>query len=292
MSIAVSRDMQWMATGSMTREAGTAIWSLPRRMLLLRISPYYSSTVAFTPDSQALMRAWDTMNAWSVPAGQRIWEFMPVYGGVVDVGVSGSSVTWFVALGPTGQWFATNWGSGVKVGSTIDNSFDLTLAARRPYAAAAFSPDGKTLATSGPALWSLPDGQRIWPAATPAPSNGDNSALDNWVAFSPDGTYILVSDFAPTGPWVTDDKSYTTVSKLYRASDGALVRDFGTSLSRRPAFSPDGSWIVAGRAVFPLLSGPPVYLSPTPGDGVSAFAPDGTIAFGGSDGIVRLFCPQ
>ncbi len=105
-------------------------------------------------------------------------------------------------------------------------------------------PDGKTLATSGPALWRVPDGQRIWPVAAPAPSHDDGSVLDNWVAFSPDGTYILVSDFAPTGPWLTDDKSYTTVSKLYRASDGALVRTSAPACraGRRSRRTGTGSW--------------------------------------------------
>jgi WD40 repeat protein len=157
----------------------------------------------------------------------------------------------------------------------------------------AFSPDGKTLATSGPALWRLADGQRIWPIAAPAKQHdGLLVPADNWVAFSPDGSLLLVSDFTGGEEWLKDLKTYQTVTKLYRTRDGALVRDLGTSLSRRPTFSPDGAWIVAGSFVYPVLSGAPVILGPIPVDSVSTFAPDGTIAVGGTDGITRLFCPR
>jgi WD40 repeat protein len=182
--------------------------------------------------------------------------------------------------------------------STTDPSASTQLDVGQTYAALAFSPDGRTLATSGPMLWSVSDGQRLWPTdrlpPSPVPVTGADTLVDNWVTFSPDGTLILVSRFSSDGgSWLADFQSYQTLTKIYRASDGTLVRDMGSSMRRRPAFSADGAWIVAGSQVYPTLAGAPVQLSPASVfDNVSAFAPDGTIAVGGTDGVTRLYCPK
>jgi WD40 repeat protein len=241
-------------------------WALP---------PGDTSQVVFSADSQVLMRAWDVLlDAWSVLTGKRVWE--------ITTWIWTPTANWFVAVGPMAGWYATNEAPGVTIGNTSDTKVHLVIETGRTYQAMAFSPDGKTLATSGPALWRLADRQRIWPIAAPV-KRDDLNSVDDWVAFSPNGSLLLVSDF-------TGGTSYIT--KLYRTSDGALVRDLGPSLSRRPNFSSDGAWIVAGSSVYPVLSGAPVILGRIPVDSVSTFAPDGTIAAGGTDGITRLFCPR
>jgi WD40 repeat protein len=293
-SVAISGDGQWLATGAIEREQSTVVWNLPARKVQRTLpTGDRSSTVIFTADSRQVVRAWDSIDAWSIATGDQAWGFLPP-ANVPETG----GLRWFAAVSPSEDRVATNYGTGVTIFSTNDPNITTQLDVGQPYAALAFSPDGQTLATSGPMLWRVSDGQKLWPTGAlpppPAPASGSDPLPDNWVAFSPDGTLILVSEFLPDGvAWLTDFQSYRTLTKIYRASDGALVRDMGNSLRRRPAFSADGAWIVAGSRVYPTLSGAPVQLSPASVfDSASAFGPDGTIAVGGTDGVTRLYCPQ
>jgi WD40 repeat protein len=291
-SIAISGDGQWLATGSLGRELSTIVWNLPAQKVRRTLTTGHgSSTVTFTADNREVVRVWDSIDSWSIATGDRAWgllapSIIPPIGGL----------RWFLAVSPAGDRVATNFGSGVTISGITDPGTTMQLDAGQPYAALAFSPDGQTLATSGPMLWRVSDGRKLWPTGAlpppPAPLSDDN-VQDNWVTFSPDGALILASDFLGNDrTWMTNFKSYRTLTKIYRASDGALVRDMGSSLARRPAFSADGAWIVAGSRVYPTLSGAPVELSPASiFDSVSAFAPNGTIAVGGTDGVTRLYCP-
>jgi WD40 repeat protein len=293
-SIAISGDGQWLATGSLARDQSAIVWNLQSHKVQRTLTGPASSTVTFSGDSREVVRVWDSIDGWSIATGDQVWESLspanvPTVGGM----------RWFVAVSPTGDRVATNFGTGVTIFSPTDPNTTTQLNTGQPFAAMSFSPDGQTLATSGPIVWRLSDGQKLWPAGTLAPppatpADKANDLKDNWVAFSPDGALLMVSDFLSVGGTsFTDFRSYRTVTKIYRASDGALVRDMGNSLARRPAFSPDGAWIVAGSWVYPTLSGAPVQLSPdTEFDSVSAFGPDGTIAVGGTDGVTRLYCPR
>src|SRR5262249_10534112 len=128
---------------------------------------------------------------------------------------------------------------------------DRPLLAGVAFPGVALSPDRRWIASSGPALWRAADLRLAWPASPPAAVAGDpRPPLDNWVTSSPDGAGVLTSDFTTTAatPWKhgsADDRGqllYATATRLYDARDGALVRDFGSGLARRPAFSPDGAW--------------------------------------------------
>jgi hypothetical protein len=73
------------------------------------------------------------------------------------------------------------------------------------------------------------------------------------------------------------------------------IRDVKGVLPRRPAFSPDGAWIVAGNRLLDTRSGAlrtlplsPLYKSPA----LSTFTPNGTIAITREDGVIELFCPK
>src|SRR5215212_9424718 len=67
-----------------------------------------------------------------------------------------------------------------------------------------------------------------------------------------------------------------TSTRLVRVSDGTLIADLGTALSRRPRFSPDGKHLVAGALVMDLATRATVAL-PTDA-ALSVYLPDGRIA--------------
>jgi hypothetical protein len=68
------------------------------------------------------------------------------------------------------------------------------------------------------------------------------------------------------------------------------MRDFGTTLARRPGFSPDGAWIVAGPQVLRFATG--TVRTHDPATTIARFMPDGRIAAGMSDGRVTIYCPK
>ena len=157
-----------------------------------------------------------------------------------------------------------------------------TSQARAP--GVAFSADGKWMATSGPELYPTGSDQRVWPAQLAfAPRAGDMRLPDDSVAFSPDGTLLLVSNaFLSNGTW----KASTRVLKV---DDGSLVREL-PGLGRRPSFSPDGSWILGGKILVHLASGRRVALPEE--ISASTFLRNGSIAAAtSSDRLVRLYCP-
>jgi hypothetical protein len=86
------------------------------------------------------------------------------------------------------------------------------------------------------------------------------------------------------------DADWRTDSTLVRVSDGAVMRSLGARLTRRPSFSPDGAWIVAGELVVHLATDSCAALSGGPT--VSHFLPDGRIVGARVDSrVVRLYCP-
>jgi WD40 repeat protein len=152
----------------------------------------------------------------------------------------------------------------------------------------AFSPDGAWMATSGPELRRADTGALVWPSDVPAPATQPADALgtpDNTVAFSPDGALLLVStsQHDSTGGW-------QSTTRLLRVADGAVTRDFGATLDRRPSFSADGSWIVAGRNLVHLATDARATLDQP--SAASIFLPDGRIVAAAVGArFLRLYCP-
>jgi WD40 repeat protein len=153
----------------------------------------------------------------------------------------------------------------------------------------AFSADGSLLASSGHELWSTADWTRRW-QERPDPDDpmADPINRASAVAFSPDGRSLLLSTS------VVDDKvsaeTWKTFARLRDVATGRELRDFGTTLSRRPSFSPDGAWITAGPRVLHLPTGTTRILDPA--TRLSAFLPDGRIIGGVAEsGVVTFYCP-
>ncbi|HVV16737.1 MAG TPA: WD40 repeat domain-containing protein [Polyangia bacterium] len=292
MSLAVSPDGRWLASGVFHRGRSIVVWDLANRTEHRSVFSPPAGSVVFSPDGQQVVQIGaELFAAWPVAGGPLTWT---------DVRTDLPPVQWGVAYAAAGDWMAFADGGTVRVLRAENSRPGATVVASLPteqtYPGFAFSPDGQTLATSDPALWRVADGQKLWPSgSTPYPTRVTPDPLvDDWVAFSPDGTSVLVSD-GPTSfmSWLLgDDIEGYSRTKIYRASDGTLLRDLG-NLDRRPSFSPDGRFVVAGIVVQPVGDGAAIMLDQDRTlTGVSVFTPDGKIAFGGANGIIRLFCPQ
>jgi WD40 repeat protein len=292
-SLAISGDGRRLATGSMGPGPNVLVWDLGSRQWE-RTIPETSTTasVAFSPEGDRVLRALYDVEEWRLEGARPAATFA----------VRGTA--WTAAYAPGGAEIAVSLldSDVVVLLARAGGAVRSTLQTRRSPASMAFSPDGLSIATAGPALWRVSDGGLIWPGSPPQsgiePARG-SIGLDPWVTFSPGGTLIAVSEFGTdpgvSAPWLAEDSGrdlYRTSTKIYRARDGAIVKDLG-NVGRRPAFSPDEAWVAAAGSAYDVMStsGGTEVLDRRSG-GVSTFAPNGTIAVGASDGIVRLYCPQ
>jgi WD40 repeat protein len=298
MAVAFSPDGRWLVTAGYPDYAGpdpllrnpgdVTIWDLSTRRPRQTIHDADASSLSFSSDSRRLL----------VGAGgvSQLREY-PIGGGD---SVGRAAAAWLSSYGAKeGTALLSSW-DGVAVVPIAGSPGDEEVLVRMPYPGLALSPNRQFIATTGPALWRADGGSLVWPdTVTPAVVRSDAATDDNWVAFSPDGAFILTSDFQNAGgpPWTrggdTETELYTTATRLFRTRDGAMVKNFGAGLARRPQFSPDGAWIVAGNRVYAVEGDTSVELSLTAGlASVSAFAPDGTIAVGREDGVIELYCPM
>jgi WD40 repeat protein len=163
---------------------------------------------------------------------------------------------------------------------------------------AVFSRDERLMATSLPALYrtgtTAAGWQKVWSGPEPAKASSldlNASGFGNDVRFSPDESQLLVSQCAT---WDTCS------SRLLDVASGAVVRDLPQLTGPHPAFSPDGSWIVAGGTLVHLSTGETRTLSsvgapdtagaPAVGIITALFTPDGNIIAGSSDGSLTRYC--
>lgn len=162
----------------------------------------------------------------------------------------------------------------------------------------AISPDSQLLATSRAAVYRLEDGERLVPGGDG--SLGSLGALPSgWsdsVEFSPDQTQVLVSSEctgAPSPPFYWDPSSWERPPvcsrvELHATNDGRLLRTLPDNMGRYPSFSPDGTWIVTGGALYHVPTGTVRSL-----DGevqASAFTSDGDIIAGDAASNLIRYC--
>jgi WD40 repeat protein len=299
MAAAFSPDGKWLATAGFPEVIGfeppvrhpgdVTLWDRSARGAHRTFHDVDATSLSFSPDSQRLLVGGngDVPNLREYPLG------------VGDPIGRGADV-WLSGYGPQDGTALVSGSAGINVVDMVASSADRALLSRTAFAGFALSPDRRFIATTGPALWRADDLGLIWPASAPVarPLTPDD-LRDDWVTFSPSGASILTSDFTSMAnlPWRYGDDAtqapYATVTRLLGASDGAVIRDFGPGVARRPAFSPDGRWIVAGNRVYAVEGDAIVDLPLAAGfAAVSAFAPDGTIAVGREDGVIELFCPM
>lgn len=157
--------------------------------------------------------------------------------------------------------------------------------------AVAFSRDERLMATSAAALYQTAptaDGwKKLW--SVPHPSASTSTSIDALfeyrdVAFSPDQNQLLVSACAP----LTGTACETALRSV---ATGAVVRALPELQAPHPAFSPDGSWIVAGATLLHLPSGDTRTVDANLREiSTALFTPGGDIIVSSSRGTLVRYC--
>jgi hypothetical protein len=273
LGLAVSRDGRYLAAAGIRDRA--FVFALAGGALVHVFATAVGFKPAFSPDGTLFALGGDGRSLFRMSDGAEVTTIEPPPGLSLPYpfpGLTFSADGQILASGEEGR-VALYGLDGRALGSRPSHAFAPGVA---------FSADGAWMATSGPELWRAGTEVRIWPEQIePAVPSADPGGADDTVAFSPDGTLVLVSH-AFLGP---PERARST--RLLRVSDGALVRDYGDTLARRPSFSPDGRWIAAGPELLSLATGTRQRLDDLT---VSLFLPDGRIAGAGALAL-RLFCP-
>jgi len=230
------------------------------------------------PQNESLARA------MTVPADNR-WS------GLNSYPVNGNG-TMLLTAGSDGPELISATPSGIR-------TWPLPSAEDRPnvLSAAAFSPDGRLLATAAGGkyveFWNTATGSRVGPPMNVDPWDSHVLETDTTaVAFSPGGATLAVAYGASVTLWSTSTRSRLRAPLLPGI-------DFVTAL----AFSPDGRLLAAAGdegevAIYDLATGRPIATlpshSPSPGQTPEAsevaFSPNGKLlAIGYGDGTIQLW---
>lgn len=302
-ALAASADQRWLAVldsplhyadaPSPTSGAdfqSVALWNLPESTAALQITNVaFAFDVDLSPDGALVAISGDgaqvvaTRGSGVQPLfdSQVIWSYPPP----PDVPVDGSWVRNF-AFSPDGTLLASGRYHDVELvradsGVSVDK-----LVTQLSSPGVAFSPDGLYFASSTPSLWNVANATAVWASLVPDPGAacGIACVTDNWAAFSPDGSLLL------TQSAVSDDSTWLTITSLLDSASGTALHSVGRDLPRRPTFSPDGRWILAGDRLIDVKTGQESPLG-VPAV-VSLFLSDGRIAVADASGAVSLLCPS
>ncbi|HLO33841.1 MAG TPA: WD40 repeat domain-containing protein [Anaerolineales bacterium] len=233
-SVAFSPNGRILAWG---RDDGTVIlWDLTRELLVSQLNGHAASvrSLAFSPDGKTLVSGSDdhTLILWDLQTGRQIGQLSGHTDDVKTVAFSpddqtlaSGSADHTVALWDVSTALGASTQSGGLIGRPLNAHANWVLSI-------AFSPDGKTLASSGG------DGQLIlWDVATGQPVRQLSGTTD-WVssvAFSPHGALLASGG---------GDGTLT----LWDVSTGQSIRQFSahTGWVSTIAFSPDGKTLASG----------------------------------------------
>lgn len=287
-------------------------------------------SVAFTPDNAVLASAAGNREDFAV----HLWDV--VSGESIGTLSGHSDIVWDVAFSPDGKLLASvSSDKTAKVWDWEHGELLKSLDFPAEVVSVSFSPDGQVLAVGGvdeppnAAIWTFSVG--TWTPLIKFPEYLNVSAL----AYSPDGTILVeggtsrniqvwrtgdgaalftlnhdqqVGDAAisPDGSTVATATCETVVNTectegsvwLWNLSTGSLVNRLAgfPGIVTRVAFSPDGSFLIAGARsgmlrVYATSDYEPRFEATSPG-GLEAltFSPDGRLlASGGANGEVHLW---
>ncbi len=154
--------------------------------------------------------------------------------------------------------------------------------------AAVFSRDERLMATSAAALYrtgaSSADWTPVWSSPVPK-TRAALSFVSSDVDFSPDETQLLVTSCTRPDGGCT--------ATLLDAKTGAVTRKLPELSGPHPAFSPEGSWIIAANQLLHLPSGETRSLAEDASPNHPAiFTPDGDIIAGSADGALTRYCRE
>jgi WD40 repeat protein len=292
MDLTVSPDGRRVVAAAFPAGDNTMVWDLPGRTLLRTIrSGSPTAGLSFSPDASGVLRSFMGIEEYDAAApGNPRWTFP---GALLD----GTLISRATYAPRAPRQIAFGYRNEVRIVTMADPSPMVTIPTNIWSPGFAFSPDGRTIAVSGPELWTV-EGARLWPPVTGPYSVEPAPYADHWMAFSPDGTLVIDSGFRllddppPAPPWTEGSSSrpYYTSTRIFQATDGTFVRTL--NVTRRPVFSADGAWILAGSEVNPLMPGRAFKMAEGRRITVSAFAPDGSIVAGLVTGELVVYCPQ
>jgi len=317
-SVALSRDGQWLATGSQDNTA--KVWDVESGEEVITLKGHSSHVycVAFSPDARYVATGSSdrTAKVWERESGQEIRTLEGHSSGVTAV-----------AFSPDGKQLVTGSAdNAAKIWDAETGEEILTMKGHlRSVNSAVFSHDGKQVATA-----SDDNTVRIWNAESgeQALTLKGHSAFVRSVTFSPDGErvatgswdntakvwdakagleivtlrghskYVMSVAFSPDGRSVATG-SYDNTARIWDAESGQekLSLNGHSSFVSSVAFSPDGACLVTGSydktAKLWDAGGAPEGLTlrgHTRSLGCLAFSADGRrVATGSSDGTVKVW---
>jgi WD40 repeat protein len=266
-----------LATGSI--DGSSYLWNMTSGQLVATITQASSdgvSSLAFSPDGATLAIGFGsgTIVLWDVATMQTLATLSDGYGqgGVSSLAFSPDGATLAAAdLGGRGTFL---W--------DVATGHQLALLSARlgSNTAAAFSPDGKVLATGwdgGTVLWDVATGTQIARFGI----TGSGPIIS--VAFSPDGSVLATGGFSGAVLWdVATGRRIAVLPNAVVSADTTTV-----------AFSPDGTFLVTAGAHTPLwatATGTKITtISVT--SGVVAFGPQGQMLATAFDNRVAVWAP-
>jgi WD40 repeat protein/class 3 adenylate cyclase len=307
-----SRDGKLLASGGDDRQV--LVWDAASRDLVQTLTGHNGRVFgpSFSPDDRTLYTTSldGSLMIWDLDGDRRLGR--PIHAGTGNSLPSDPGPDGLLAVSPVGALFAVTQDDGkaaVFDSETFEQKEVIQTASGRLFDAA-FSPDGRLLATAGVdgavGIWNVATGkpvhERLPGPPRVLPEGPPNIALS--VAVSSDGKTIAAGDTSGA-IYIWDTES----GKLLRAPiktpiDPALPppppdASFPPTLGVMGlAFSPDGEKLVAGHdtnaTVYSIHSGQPLYTVDVDGNyghaSAVAFSPDGSLlATGGGTGQVRFW---